>query len=61
MIVDKTVAAKNIKEAYVDPDNLKPSTRKKEIFKEKQLRDKLEKRAKSSPWMNRLVNEVFAW
>lgn len=53
--------AKNIKEAYVDPDNLKPSTRKKEIFKEKQLRDKLEKRAKSSPWMSRLVNEVFAW
>ena len=53
--------AKNIKEAYVDPDNLKPSTQKKEIFKEKQLRDKLEKRAKSSPWMSRLVNEVFAW
>ena len=53
--------AKNIKEAYVDPENLKPSTKKKEVFKEKQLRDKLEKRAKSNPWVKRLVNEVFAW
>ena len=53
--------AKSVKEAYVDPDNLKPETKKKELFTEQQLRDKLEKRAKSNPWMSKLVNEVFAW
>ena len=42
-------------------DNLKPETKKKELFTEQQLRDKLEKRAKSNPWMKKLVNEVFAW
>ena len=53
--------AKSVKEAYVDPDNLKPETKKKELFTEQQLRDKLEKRAKSNPWMKKLVNEVFTW
>ena len=53
--------AKNIKEAYVDIDLIKPSTKKKDLFTENELRDKLKKRAKGSPWMSKLIGEVFAW
>ena len=53
--------AKNIKEAYIDEDNLEPETKKKEVLSEQELRNKLEKRAKGNPWMKKLVNEVFAW
>jgi len=53
--------AKNIKEAYVDIDLIKPSTKKKNLLTENELRDKLDKRAKGNPWMSRLVGEVFDW
>lgn len=53
--------ATNIKEAYIDQDNLEPETKKKEVLSEQELRNKLEKRAKGNPWMKRLVGEVFAW
>ena len=53
--------AKSIKEIYVDADNLKPETKKKDVLSEQGLKTKLEKRAKGNPWMKKLVDDVFAW
>ena len=52
--------AKTIKESYIDPDQLEPETKKKDVLTEMELRTKLEKRAKGNPWMKKLVDDVFA-
>ena len=51
----------NWKESYIDPDQLEPETKKKDVLTEMELRTKLEKRAKGNPWMKKLVDDVFAW
>ncbi len=53
--------AKSVKAQSNNINEMIPDTKKKDVLTEQELRIQLEKRAKNSPWMKNIVNEIFFW
>ena len=52
--------AKTIQESYNDFEELSPKIKKK-TYTESELKYELEQKAKSNPWMGRVISYIFEW
>ena len=52
--------AKTVQEKYSDLEELSPKIKKK-TYTESELKEELEMKAKSNPWMGRVISYIFEW
>ena len=53
--------AKIVKEKYQNIDEITSDIKIKKTYSEKELKEELQKKAKSNPWMGRIINYLFEW
>lgn len=53
--------AKTVQESYNDLEELSPKINKKKTYTENELKQELELKARSNPWMRKIIKYVFEW
>ena len=53
--------AKIVNEKYQNIDEITSDIKIKKTYSEKELKDELQQKAKSNPWMGRIINYLFEW
>ena len=53
--------AKIVNEKYQNIDAISSDLKIKKTYTEKELKNELEQKAKSNPWMGRIINYLFEW
>ena len=53
--------AKTVQESYNDLDELSPKINKKKVYTKNELKQELELKGRSNPWMSKIVKYVFEW
>tara|TARA_Y200000002_G_scaffold301662_2_gene256874 strand:+ start:1187 stop:1906 length:720 start_codon:yes stop_codon:yes gene_type:complete len=53
--------AKIVNEKYQNIDEITSEIKIKKTYTEKELKDELRQKAKSNPWMGRIINYLFEW
>ena len=53
--------AKIVNEKYQNIDEITSEIKIKKTYTEKELKDELQQKAKSNPWMGRIINYLFEW
>ena len=53
--------AKIVNEKYQNMDEIISDIKIKKTYTEKELKNELEQKSKSNPWMGRIINYLFEW
>ena len=53
--------AKIVNEKYQKMDEIISDIKIKKTYTEKELKEELELKSKSNPWMGRIINYLFEW
>ena len=53
--------AKIVNEKYQNMDEIISDIKIKKTYTEKELKEELELKSKSNPWMGRIINYLFEW